>query len=225
MNNLNLMAELVRQYGAVYSERQKVMRAKREMVYNKHNKHTQQEWYRAMVDDGIIPNSTVNRYFFTYSAVEVNGRAVQRATYHYRSAASKRAAIADFTKRQAQWEEHYKSLPESTQQHIAHTLTTPKEDAAQLAKLHSREVHPHAKNICAYGKLVARLKVLDTKKQQLGHTIKQLSKMELGVKVKFGTMGYYACDRITLVAVGERTMKPKEFLELVEFESAVFGES
>lgn len=224
MNNLNLMAELVQKYNSVYLERQKVMRAKRELVYNKHNKHIQQEWYRMMVDDGIIPNSTVNRYFFTYSAMEVNGCAVQRATYHYRSAASKRAAIADFTKRQAQWEEHYKSLPESSRVALKITLT-PKEDAAQLANLHSREVHPHAKNICAYGKLVARLKVLDTKKQQLGHTIKQLSKMELGVKVKFGTMGYYACDRITSVQVGERTMKPKEFLELLEFESAVFGES
>lgn len=223
MNNPNLMAELVQKYNMVYLERQKVMRAQRRMVYKKENKIGPAEWYRMMVADGIIPNSTVNRYFFTYSAEMVNGCAVQRATYHYRSAASKLAAIADFTKRQAQWEEHYKSLPESTQLRDAHLLT-PKEDAAHLANLHSREVHPHAKNICAYGKLIDRLKALDPKKRQLGLTIKQLNKMELGVKVKFGTMGYYACDRITSVQVGERTMKPKEFLELMEFESAVFGE-
>ena len=52
---------------------------------------------------------------------------------------------------------------------------------------------------------------------------KKLSKMELGVKVGWGVLAYHACDRITSITVGDRVMKTKEFLELMKFESAMFG--
>jgi hypothetical protein len=221
MNNPNLMAEVVRQYNLVYLERQRLMKAMRATLYVRKNEVA--EWYKSMTAEWIIPESTAFRYYFACNSSHT-GYSSQKPTQYFRSAASKRMAIAEHIKRQTEWTEHYNGLPENRRSAADHFANL-KESDKRLAKLRSDPVHPYAKAICAYGKMKNKMKVLDSKKQRLKNTLCQLNKMELGVKVGFGTYSYHACDRITSVTVGERTMKPKDFLDLLEFETAVFGES
>ncbi len=219
MDTTLLMAELIQQYGAVYSERQRLMKAIRAHKYVSKDEYA--EWYQMMEAECIIPESTAFHYYFACRD-DSGGCFRQKPTQYFRSAASKRAAIARQVKWNAEYEEYHSNFSESSR--TVNYYSEMKQRAAELAKLHLKQVHPHAKAIRAYGKMLDKMKVLNGKKQRLKNTICQLSKMELGVKVGWGVLAYHACDRITSITVGDRVMKTKEFLELMEFESAVFGE-
>lgn len=211
MNNLNLMAELVQKYHSVYLERQKVMKQIREI--------RKMPWFKVATEQDMICLERYNgvtwgtqRGCFPQRVV-ADGR--KPAPWYFTSMKAKNAAIALHNKN-TEWLEKHGAISPQFNAFMAKEA---------LVLLENTQVHWWAKELLAFGRLLSRKRSLSAQKQQLGLTIRQLSKMQLGVKVGFGSLNrVVASDRITSVQVGERTMKPKEFLEVVEFESAVFGE-
>jgi len=212
MNNPNLMAELVRQYSAVYLERQKVMRQIREIRGEAWFKVVATEQDRICLEFHAGTTWRVQRGCFSQRLV-ADGR--QPPPWYFTSMKAKKAAIA-LHRKNTEWLEKHSGA--TSPQFNAFLATE------ALRQLENTQVHPWAKELLAFSRLLSRERSLSAQKQQLGSTIRQLSKMELGVKVEFGSINRgCASDRITSVTVGERTMKTKDFLDLLEFEAAVFG--
>lgn len=202
MDIQNLMAELIQKYQKVYSSRQVVMKKVR--------KAEKSAWFEVVTKQHNIclydarhlkRNCFPQKMLGDHTKVETWN---SLGPWYYISPQAKAVEIA-YARRQY---EYYKQWPEHQ---------------PDVAAVEAIQVSPYYKEIRAYDKLKKKEKALSTEKTSLREAIRQLNKMKLGVKVEFGELAFYACDRITAVMVGEQRMKPIEFLELVKFESAMFG--
>lgn len=210
MDNLNLMAELVQKYHSVYLEHQRVMKQLREI--------RKMAWFKVATEqDQILMERYSGATWRTQRGcfpqrVIADGR--KPAPWYFTSMKAKKAAIALHNKN-TEWLEKHGAISPQFNAFLAKEA---------LVLLENTQVHPWAKELLAFGRLLSRERSLSAQQHQLGLTIRQLSKMQLGVKVGFGSLNRgIASDRITSVQMGEQRMKPVEFLELVKFESAVFG--
>jgi hypothetical protein len=210
---MSAVASLVSQHMQVYSKRQATMRATRNMEYTKFksgelHKRQVQEWFKVAGEDCIDFDHDNRGILYLRGASFASGS----TTSWYKSEKAKKNAVAGHFAHEA-WLDRNGYFHSVEQQ------------AAALAEIQATLVHPFAKQICKFMKLRKATRLLTEKQSSLHEALRQLNKLKLGFKVNFGNRDGYASDRIASVTVGERTFKPKEFVQEIEFESKVLSGS
>jgi ABC-type antimicrobial peptide transport system ATPase subunit len=210
------MAVLVDKYTKVYTERQLLMKqTRRFQVVNTEERYptTYQPWYLAMQKDNIVVDCRINRHFFTKMASMHGGQVQTVDTQWFTSQKAKTRAIAHELFCLEQFKDSANSHPWYSKETVE----------KRIAELEATPVHPYAKQLLQYRKMVRRMKSLDRQKSELRSAIKALNKLRFGVEVVFGNDSHYAMDRITAVRTTDRSYKPAEFINHVAFESLVLA--
>lgn len=198
---LSAVVTLVSQHCEVYNKRRQLSRRLQNMKYAEFlpgelNDRQLHPWYAAAVADGIDFYRRSNTY--TYSHTN---------KVWYKSEKVKNAAREELVRVAALYSEY---------------ATDSKQLERLTAEIEAMPVHPFAKQINRYANLLVKLDRLSRKQGVLRTTLRQLSKLNTEIKVNFGSRSN-SCpsDRISSITMGERTFKPKDFLNHVEFEQKV----
>lgn len=206
------MGEMVLQYIKAYSRRHTLMKQMRAMKYVKTEvsyPHVDKPWYAAMKKDQITLDFGQKGLYF-YTRTHLHGGCT--ATF-FKSARGKKKEIQFEVDRN----DYYKDAD-----HSRGFWPTEEQHKERIAQLEAIPVHPFAKQILQYSKLERQFNALTKKQHSLREAIRQMNKLRLGIVVNFGD-GHYASDRITSVAMGERTYNPIDFINHVAFELKVLS--